>query len=48
MGAILAVGLLLIAAPMTRVAPRPTALTTEHARYQEQATAERPEYRPAA
>ncbi|MER6155459.1 MFS transporter [Streptomyces sp. NPDC001868] len=48
MGAILAVGLLLIATPMTWVALRTAAPTTEHARYQEQTTAERPEYRPAA
>ncbi|MFM9696617.1 MFS transporter [Streptomyces europaeiscabiei] len=48
MGAILAVGLLLITGPMTRVALRTTTPTTEHARYREQATAEQPQYRPAA
>ncbi|MFF9041625.1 MFS transporter [Streptomyces sp. NPDC014892] len=48
MGAILAVGLLLITAPMTWVALRTTTPTTEHARYQEQSTAAQPEYRPAA
>lgn len=48
MGAILAVGLLLITVPMTWVALRTTTPTTEHARYQEQATAGQPEYRPAA
>ncbi|WP_328507231.1 MFS transporter [Streptomyces sp. NBC_00391] len=58
MGAILAVGLLLITAPMTWVALRATPPTTEHARYQEherdraqpqsRTAAERPEYRPAA
>ncbi|MFE7842594.1 MFS transporter [Streptomyces sp. NPDC057474] len=58
MGAILAVGLLLITAPMTWVALRTTTLTTEHARYQERerdraqaqsrTAAEQPEYRPAA
>lgn len=36
MGAILAVGLLLITAPMTWVAVRTTTATTEHARYQGQ------------
>ncbi|MFM9455490.1 MFS transporter [Streptomyces europaeiscabiei] len=48
MGAILAVGLLLITGPMTRVALRTTTPTTEHARYREQTTAEQPQYRPAA
>ncbi|UUU22047.1 MFS transporter [Streptomyces sp. DSM 40750] len=52
MGAILAVGLLLITAPMTWVALRATTPTTEHARYQERgevrATAEQPQYGPAA
>ncbi|EKX68062.1 MFS transporter [Streptomyces ipomoeae] len=55
MGTILAVGLLLIAAPMTAVALRAKAPTTEHARYQDQSTAKQvetaepqPEYRPAA
>ncbi|WP_060884751.1 MFS transporter, partial [Streptomyces caniscabiei] len=48
MGAILAVGLLLITAPMTWVALRTATPTTEHARYQEQSTTGQPEYRPAA
>lgn len=48
MGAILAVGLLLIAAPMTAVALRTTTATTEHARYRDRAATEQPEYRPAA
>ncbi|MDT0572100.1 MFS transporter [Streptomyces sp. DSM 3412] len=48
MGAILAVGLLLITAPMTWVALLTATPTTERARYEEQATAGRPEYRPAA
>ncbi|SPF03007.1 MFS transporter [Streptomyces sp. MA5143a] len=48
MGAILAVGLLLIAAPMTAVALRTTTATTEHARYRDRTATEQPEYRPAA
>ncbi|UUU33996.1 MFS transporter [Streptomyces sp. CA-210063] len=56
MGAILAVGLVLLTAPMTWVALRATTPTTEHARYQERerveaqarATPEQPQYRPAA
>ncbi|MDX3642057.1 MFS transporter [Streptomyces sp. MB09-02B] len=48
MGAILAVGLLLITAPMTWVALRTATPTAEHARYQEQSTTGQPEYRPAA
>ncbi|GAB2942980.1 MFS transporter [Streptomyces heilongjiangensis] len=48
MGAILAVGLLLIAAPMTAVALRATTATTEHARYRDRTPTELPEYRPAA
>jgi MFS family permease len=48
MGAILAVGLLLIAAPMTAVALRTMTATTEHARYRDRTATERPEYRPAA
>lgn len=53
MGAILAAGLLLIAAPMTLVALRTTTPTTEHARHEgrttaEQATVGQPDYRPAA